>query len=356
MTRSNEAATPDLDALHAALVELEGCARVDRDALEPLAVAGIAHDHIRVRGLLLPCRGNANEALPALLRVPRLSQWGLAPADNLAYQRACFARAAASGVTPKLLDIIAVGDAVPMGALLVEEIAGRKPRLPGDMAAIANSLARLHALPVPPMQERPPLHVHDDAVAGTLKMIETQAAFLGEADLKPKARAMIETEIARACEFSRKTKGRPQPTRLVATDAHPGNFLIDRNGRAVLVDLEKMLYGAPAIDLAHASLYTSTMWDPDVASALSTDEVAEFLAAYFEAAGEALASEVRPWVAPMRRLTWLRTLTWCARWKVLSRQGEDWSADRLAPTHRAHVERIVADYLTPERIAAIRAE
>jgi len=354
MTRSNASATPDLEALHATLIVLPGCAHVARDALEPLDVSGIAHDHIRVRGLTLPA--DDTEAAPVLLRVPRLSQWGLAPAENLAYQRACFARAAASDVTPKLLGAMDVDDSVPMGGLLVEEIAGLKPRLPGDMAAIARSLARLHTLPLPPMPGRPPLQVHDDAVTGTLSVIETQASFLAEAGLEPEAHTMIETELTWAREFAGEPGIGRQPPRLVATDAHPGNFLIDSDGQAVLVDLEKMLYGAPAIDLAHASLYTSTMWDPDIATALSIDQVADFLAAYFDAAGAALAAEVRPWVAPMRRLTWLRTLTWCARWRVLSRQGEDWSAERLAPTLRAYVERNVADYLTPQRIAAIRAE
>lgn len=355
MTRSNEAAgRPDLDALHAALIGLPGCAQVARDDMEPLDVAGIAHDHIRVRGLTLPTDDTG--PAPVLLRAPRLSQWGLAPAENLAYQHACFTRAAAGGVTPRLLGAIEISNDVPMGALLVEEIAGRKPRLPGDMAAIAKSLARLHTLPVPPPRARPPLQVHDDAVAGTLQVIETQAAFLAEADLKPDARTMIEAELAWSHDFSGQTQGQKQPPRLVATDAHPGNFLIAADGCAVLVDLEKMLYGAPAIDLAHASLYTSTMWDPDVAASLSAGEVADFLAAYFEAAGPALASDVRPWVVAMRRLTWLRTLTWCLRWRVLSRQDDDWSAERLAPPLRAHIQRIVADYVTPARIAEIRSE
>ena len=46
------------------------------------------------------------------------------------------------------------------------------------------------------------------------------------------------------------------------TDTHPGNFLIDetRDGeaKAVIVDLEKALYGSPGIDLAYATVYSST--------------------------------------------------------------------------------------------------
>jgi Phosphotransferase enzyme family len=338
-----------LDALHEELAARPDCRGVARADLERLDVAGIAHDHVRVRGLRL-------EGAPVLLRAPRLSQWGLEPADNLAYQQACFARAFPSGVTPRPLGALPVGPALPMGALLVEEIAGRKPRLPDEMAAIAQSLARIHELPVPPRADCAPLRYHENAVAGTLEAIETQAAFINAAGIAAPARAMIEEELAWAREFADEAASRPQTPRLVATDAHPGNFLVTEDGAAVFVDLEKMLYGAPAIDLAHASLYTSTMWDPEVAAALRPDEVAAFLAAYFEAAGPALADQVRPWVLPMRRLTWLRTLTWCIRWRVLSARAEDWSADRLDPATRAHVENIIADYLSPARIEAIRAE
>ena len=43
--------------------------------------------------------------------------------------------------------------------------------------------------------------------------------------------------------------------------------MIEAAGRAVFVDLEKALYGSPAVDLAHASIYTSTMWDPEIGRA-----------------------------------------------------------------------------------------
>lgn len=338
-----------LDDLHAALAVRPDSRGVVRADLERLDVGGIAHDHVRVRGHRI---GGS----PVLLRVPRLSQWGLRPEDNLAYQRSCFERAAPSGATPRLLGVLDVSPALPWGALLVEEIAGRKPKLPGEMAAIARTLARIHRLPVSPRTDCAPLRYHENAVAGTLEAIETQAAFLDAAGIAAPARAMIEEEIAWARDFAEEAASRPQTPRLVATDAHPGNFLVTEEGIAVFVDLEKMLYGAPAIDLAHASLYTSTMWDPDIATPLDAGEVGAFLAAYFEAAGPRLADEVRPWVLPMRRLTWLRTLTWCIRWRVLSAQAEDWSADRLDPATRAHAETIVADYVSPARIAAIRAE
>lgn len=340
---------PDLDAIHAALSRLPGCTGVRPDDLEPLAVTGIAHDHIRVRGLVL-------DGKPALLRIPRLSQWGYEPDANLAYQRACFERARPSAVTPWLLGVLPVSAHLPMGALVVEEIAGRKPRLPGDMGAIARCLAAIHALPAP--ASRPPLQVHDDPVAGTLAVIEGQAGFLEQSGIGAEARAAMAEELAWARAFADRPAPRAQPQCLVATDAHPGNFLIrGRNqDRAVLVDLEKMLYGSPAIDLAHASLATSTMWDPDCAGILKAGEIAGFIERYFSAAGAGPAAALKPWILPMRRLTWLRTMTWCARWLVLSRAGEDWSAGRLDPAFAGHLKRTIPGYFTPERIAASRSE
>ena len=340
---------PDLDAIHTALARQPGCTGVHQDDLEPLSVTGIAHDHIRVRGLIL-------DGYPALLRIPRLSQWGLEAKANLAYQRTCFERAGPSNDTPRLLGVLPVSPHLPMGALVVEDIAGRKPRLNSDMPAIADCLARIHGLPVP--AKRAPLLVHDNPVAGTLTLIETQAVFLEVCGAHASARAAIAEELAWARDFAGSPPPGAHPISLVSTDAHPGNFLIDalKPDRAVLVDLEKMLYGSPAIDLAHASLPTSTMWDPDIAGILSAEDIAGFIDSYFRAVGAGPAEALRPWILPMRRLTWLRTMTWCARWLVLSRRGEDWSVGRLDPAFADHLKRTISGYFAPERIAASRAE
>ncbi|MHA1569213.1 MAG: phosphotransferase, partial [Alphaproteobacteria bacterium] len=315
-----------------------------------------------------------------LLRVPRLSQWGAAPADHLAYQAAGFARAAASRHAPLLFAMLAVSPELPMGALVVEEIAGRKPRLPGDMGALAQCLAAFHMLKLPPMRARPPLRVHRDPAAATLAVIEEQAAYLDGAGLTPAARALIDAELAWAREYCdqadslhHKPSRHPrQPITLVATDSHPGNFLIERGGggaghggagRAVFVDLEKVLYGSPAIDLAHASLYTSTRWDPDCAATLTAAETAGFYRAYLGRVGPESAARLKPWLGPMRRLTYLRTFTWCARWQVLSRAEapgagpvSPWSASLLPPELAAHVTVTVADYFAIDTIEAIIGE
>ncbi|WP_431858632.1 phosphotransferase [Azospirillum sp.] len=304
-------------------------------ALEPLPLKGVAHDHVRVVG-----RG-------VVARVPRWSQVGLDPAANLAYQAAAFARAAPSGHTPELAGVLEPRPGLPMGALLVSEITGRPPRLPADMPAIAEALASLHRLAL--AEERAPLASPPDPVAATLALVLRQAEHFDRADLDPMALMRIEIELG-AAQADRITA--PLPVTLVGTDTHPGNFLIDAAGKAWFTDLEKAQYGHPAIDLAHASLYTSTMWDPDVATALGKAEVKAFLAAWEAAVPDALAAAVRPWLKPLRRLTWLRSLSWMARWKI--------EGDRLSPgmpdALRAHLRERVEDVFRPETIDRVRAD
>ena len=102
---------------------------------EPMPDKGLAHWHFR-----LPGTG-------WLARVPKQSQMDLPAEANLAYQSACFVRAAPSGHTPKLLGVLSPSAHLPRGALLVEEIVGRPARLPADLPAIMEALAAIHALP-----------------------------------------------------------------------------------------------------------------------------------------------------------------------------------------------------------------
>lgn len=350
----------DLSALAAALSALPGYRGTTAADLAVLNVKGLAHDHVTVAG-----RG-------LLLRVPKQSQFGLSAGDNLAYQAACFARVSASGHGPKLHEVLPPQARLAMGALLVEMIPGRPPRLPEDLPLLAEAMARVHALPVPPPASRAPLHDHQDPVGGAMAEVEAQAKFLDPAGLDPAARAEIDDEIAWARAFERESAGRAQPVTLVLTDTHPGNFLIEEPAgsgaaRAVIVDLEKALYGSPATDLAHATLYSSTTWDPDTWAALSLDEVAAFYRRYLELIGEALAQDLAPWLVPLRRITLLRAVTWCAKWRVLHARArrehqdlagsaEDWSAENTDPATIAHVAERVDDYLAPETLKAMRSE
>lgn len=306
-----------------------------------LPLRGVAHDHVR----LVDCR--------LVARVPRWSQVGLDAAANLAHQAAAFRRAEVSGHTPRLRRVIAPAEGLPMGALLVDEIKGRPPRLPDDMAAIATALAALHRLPLPPVDARPPLASPADPVAAALSQVERQAAAFDAAPLEPRTRALLAAELAALRPSLPPFRAdAPVPVALVGSDVHPGNFLIDDTGRAWFTDLEKAQYGHPAIDLAHASLYTSTRWDPQVDADLSPAELAAFLAAWESAVPPALADPVRPWLTPLRRLTWLRTLTWMARWAV---EGDALSAGMPAALAQ-HMRRYVKDVFRPEVVERVRAD
>jgi hypothetical protein len=119
--------------------------------------------------------------------------------------------------------------------------------------------------------------------------------------------------------------------------------------------------------LAHLSIYTSTTWDVASYAELSVDQVAAFYRTYLAAVPATLAGRLRPWLVPMRRITWLRAITWCVKWNVAHRQArrtdkhaasstEDWSADNSDPALIAHVAGRVAEYLRPDIVARVRSE
>ncbi|MGE0726188.1 MAG: aminoglycoside phosphotransferase, partial [Alphaproteobacteria bacterium] len=92
----------DLDRLHARLAGIAGFATVPRAALAVLPAEGVAHDHVLVRGT------------GWLLRVPRMSQFALDPAANIAYQAACVERLGPSGHAPRRGAVLAPGTDPPM--------------------------------------------------------------------------------------------------------------------------------------------------------------------------------------------------------------------------------------------------
>lgn len=338
-----------ISALRARLSEIDPAWRPAPE-LAPLSTSGLAHDHLRVVGTQL------------LLRVPKQSQMALAAADNLHYQAACFTRSAPSGHTPRLHAVLEPAEDLPMGALLVDCIQGQSAKLPEHLSAVATTLASIHALPLPPAAVRPPLLAPDDPRQAMLEELAAQAVYLEQAGLERRSLEAIRGELRRARELA----GSP-PVSLISFDAHPGNFVIDGLGRAWLVDLEKGRYSQPGFDLAHATLYTSTTWDRDSYAELSVDQVAEFYGVWLERVPGRLADSCLPWLMPMRRLMWLWSVTWCAKWRVQSaaaakadmhrrRSTEDWSAELSEPDLVAHVAERVDHYLSPGTVDRVRAD
>jgi aminoglycoside phosphotransferase (APT) family kinase protein len=329
-------------ALIDALSHLAPARSLRAEDVVPMTAKGVNHDHYRLG------------ATGLVLRVPRATPWAGDADAQLASEAAAFERAEPVGVTPRFSGALSRSPALPRGALVVEEIVGRLPRLPSDLPAIARSLARLHALPLPPPEARPPLADHgiEGPFAATLAIIARQREFLSEVDLARETRAALEAEYAEAERCAASVSPSKQPLALVGTDTHPGNFIIRPDGVAILVDLERVCYGSPAIDLAHATLYTSTTWDLEVQAALSRDDVASFYRDYLAEVGPERAEQLRPSLQPAQRLTWLRTMMWAVRLRALRTSGRLPLDTRLAH----HIEGRLADFFDPAVVARLRAE
>ena len=196
-------------------------------------------------------------------------------AARLATQAEAFRHLAPAGRTPKLHAIVEPQPGLPGGALIVDFVEGRAPRLPDELPALADTLVRLHSLPLPaagspmPRQKNPFLE--------TLEAVELNAMrFLDKAVPDSGARAEIAEELHLMRGMALAFAQRKQPLSIALADTHPGNFIVDAAGLAWFVDLEKVHVGSPAIDLAHATLATSTLWHPDIGKLLSRDEVQRF--------------------------------------------------------------------------------
>lgn len=325
-----------LPDLQAALNAAQHPLRTSAMALLP--DKGLAHDHVRLVGS------------GWLARLPKQSQMGLAAAHNLAYQRACFERAAPSGHTPALQGVLPPSAHLPRGALLVQEIVGRPARLPHDLPAIVTALAAIHSLPLPAAARRAPLLAAADPLRDLHQEIATQAQHLAAARVAPAVSRALASQLQALAERCDRP-ARP-PRHLIAFDGHPGNFIVRDDGSAVLVDLEKCRYSYPGLDLAHATLYTSTTWDVDTHAVLSLTEVLHAHRVWAQSLGPA-ADAALPWAVPLRRAMWLWSVTWCAKWRVLARQpsralagGEDWSAERSDSALVHHVRDRVDHYLS----------
>ena len=130
--------------------------------------------------------------------------------------------------------------------------------------------------------------------------------------------------------------------------------MMQPDGTAVFVDIEKMLYGAPAIDLAHATVYTSTMWDADVAAALNDDEVAAFYAVYFDALPRTLGDRIRPWCGPCAGLPGFGRRRGAPNGGWSRKTGRH-GRQRSTIPYTSRPSGNVDDYFDPETIACIRA-
>ncbi len=313
---------------------------------EPLPATGTAHGHVKLRDGRLARIAYAYENDPTA-------------AARLHQQAEAFRYLEPASCTPRLHEIVEPRPGLPGGALIVDFIEGHAPRLPDELDAVAESLAAIHALPLPPATS--PIPRQDNPFLETLQAIEVNAArFLDKAVPDPQARTEILEEL-RSVRGLASGLG-PQPLAVALADTHPGNFIVDARGTAWFVDLEKVHVGSPAIDLAHATLPTSTLWHPDVAALLTRAEVQSFYDDYLALLTREKARALAPWLMPMRRLTWLRTTLFMARWRVETRSPRDpanagqWSDSGLEPRMKAHIDSRIDHCFELDAIRAIRSE
>ena len=315
---------------------------------EALPATGTAHGHVRLRDGTLARIAYAYENDPTA-------------AARLHQQAEAFRYLQRAGCTPRLYDVVEPRAGLPGGALIVDFIEGRAPRLPDELDAMAETLAAIHALPLPPATS--PIPRQTNPFLETLQAVEMNAArFLDKAVPDPEARAEIADELG-AMRALVPTLGRlAQPLTVALADTHPGNFIVDDKGTAWFVDLEKVHVGSPAIDLAHATLPTSTLWHPDVGKLLTRAEVQSFYDDYLALLTRARAEALAPWLMPLRRLTWLRTTMFMARWRVETRAPRDpanttqWSDAGLEPKMKRHIDARIDQCFDLATIKNIRSE
>jgi Ser/Thr protein kinase RdoA (MazF antagonist) len=305
-------------------------------SLDELPRHGLAHRHWQLRG-----RG-------LVLRVPILPGAG----DTLDRQAAIFRRAAASGHTPALHAVLPASRALPGGALLVEAIGGRVPRVPEDLPAIARALGAIHSLKLPGSSS--PVPAPAESFAATLALIDRNLE-RGASALTPDIREILEAEREWARRFVRENAKRLKavPRALIVTDAHPRNFLIAHDAhsgeeRAICLDLERGQYASPAIDLAHAVLPIAVAWGRSGETITAPDR-ARFLKAYFRSRRASAATALRPWLKPFARLIALRT---SAAYAAFRASGAERA---LGPEARALASKAIIHTLHADRLAKIFA-
>lgn len=354
MTDESGFAVPP-EVLVEALREVPALAHLRAAELAPLSRKGTAHGHVSILPPVAGCR--------LCLRIPYAFAGDAGAGARLRTQAEAFRRLSMSGATPRLFAAIDPRPGLPGGVLVIDRVEGEIPRLPRDLPLLATTLAAIHTLPLPEQGEAAPLPYHAAPVAALLAVIEGNARFFGALDMAPQVRAALDEELGFARDFAARAGRDPvQPLATCLTDTHPGNFLIDARRHAWFLDMEKVQYANPAVDLAHATLYTSTRWDADIDLALAREDVLTFHRAYFAAIGPQHAQDLRPWLMPLRRMTWLRTMAFMARWTVQTAPGyagdepDRWSAEGLSPRMRAHTAALARDYFDPDTVATIRRD
>ena len=186
---------------------------------------GTSHDHIRLIGSGL------------IARIPRRCPDHQTPEQALTDQATRFRYGRESHHTPDLHTVLIPSSTLPFGALLISDVPGRLPRTFKDLRSIAKSLASIHALG----GDSPPA---GDPLSSILSLITQRwSHILG---FSQESICLLRDELQQTTElFSTLMNRHPIPTCLIGNDTHPGNFLIDPQGKGLVRRLRKSRFQSP---------------------------------------------------------------------------------------------------------------
>ena len=241
-----------------------------------------------------------------VLRVNTGSQMHLE--HQIEYEFSALRDLAPSGRTPKALFCDGSRESLPYGTLVMEWLPGRALRYESDLAAAAEILADIHALPVPAdtnliRAKHPAKEIYEECLAMAQQYLTWDGAE------KESCRLMEEL----ICEIGRLplTAESGAPRCIVNTELNSGNFLINEGAKSYLVDWEKPLLSEPAQDLGHFLVPTTTFWKTDVI--LKPEDIRHFVRCYERAvAGRFETASLAERLPLYFTVTCLRGVTWCA--------------------------------------------
>lgn len=297
---------------------------------------GLMHDHVDA--------GNSRH----VFRIPRGNQLGLTAGKYLQLQFDIHARAGVCGHVPGTFGMVAPSAELPNGALIVKKIEGRKPEHAQDLLHVADALARIHTLE--------PLG-HANAIAYWHKPFASQIPLLTQvfeeglgrqdSDLRALIAQKRDRIVTKTRSFMDATPRFYRP-RLIGGDSHPGNFMIDRGGKAWLVDMEYATYDTPLIDIADASAALPRRLEAEMGSDIRNADTGPMRARWL---GRMAASgNAQPYVEHGLELADdivnMRTVLWLCDWNA----KDPATKGLIAPATRSNWDRLAADVLTRQAV------
>jgi aminoglycoside phosphotransferase (APT) family kinase protein len=259
-------------------------------------------------------------------RLVTASQMDMQLAEQTRYEYAALGLLAPSGVTPRPFFCDATLEELPHGLIVEQFLPGRPLDYRLDLAGAAEAVAAYHSLPVAahaplfrPQRLLEAIYAESQGFIGVFRAAPGRLA-----PLVPLFDAAFARALAALPDEAAFQQGNPPV--YVNYDLNPFNFVVDAPegapGRVSVIDWEKARVSAPAQDLAHFLVITTTLWKQSRAHLLSPAEEELFLSTYCRARPGVDEGLLRLQVDLMRFFIYLRALSWCAMaWVEYQRPG-----------------------------------